>query len=154
ARDRGARVLQQQRAVRARSVGDRQPDRPAHLPVPVLDPDPDPVLGQGPRLLRPAHPGRAGRAHLRARTRRQKGALHMSADRVKLPADVELEDKLAFGLTARQLLLLGATSLITYALYTLAASTLPFAVAAAVGVPLAIPGVVLALGRKDGLPAD
>jgi hypothetical protein len=78
----------------------------------------------------------------------------MNGDRVKLPADVELEDKLAFGLTARQLLLLGATALITYALYTLAASALPFAVAAAVCVPLAVPGAVLALGRKDGLPAD
>jgi hypothetical protein len=78
----------------------------------------------------------------------------MNADRVKLPADVELEDKLAFGLTARQLLLLGATALITYTLYTLAASTLPFAIAATVCVPLAVPGAVLALGRKDGLPAD
>jgi hypothetical protein len=78
----------------------------------------------------------------------------MNADRVKLPADVELEDKLAFGLTARQLLLLGATALTTYTLYTLAASTLPFAVAAAVCVPVAVPGAVLALGRKDGLPAD
>lgn len=78
----------------------------------------------------------------------------MNADRVKLPADVELEDKLAFGLTARQLLLLGATALITYTLYTLAASALPLAVAAAVCVPVALPGAVLALGRKDGLPAD
>lgn len=78
----------------------------------------------------------------------------MNADRVKLPADVELEDKLAFGLTARQLLLLGATALITYTLYTLAASALPFAIAAAVCAPVAVPGAVLALGRKDGLPAD
>jgi hypothetical protein len=78
----------------------------------------------------------------------------MTSDRVKLPADVELEDRLAFGLTVRQLLLLGATALITYALYTLAASALPFAVAAALCVPVAVPGAVLALGRKDGLPAD
>jgi len=78
----------------------------------------------------------------------------MNTDRVKLPADVELEDKLAFGLTARQLLLLGATALITYTLYTLAASALPFAVAAVVCVPVAVPGAVLALGRRDGLPAD
>jgi hypothetical protein len=76
------------------------------------------------------------------------------SERVLLPADVELEDKLAFGLTARQLLLLGATALITYALYALAASALPFAVAAALCVPLTVPGAVLALGRKDGLPAD
>ncbi|MGH2930378.1 MAG: PrgI family mobile element protein, partial [Solirubrobacteraceae bacterium] len=50
--------------------------------------------------------------------------------RVRLPADVELEDKLAFGLTARQLLLLGATALLSYTLYTLAASALPLALAA------------------------
>lgn len=78
----------------------------------------------------------------------------MSSDRVKLPADVELEDTLAFGLTARQLLLLGATALISYAVYTLAASALPLALAASVCVPVAVPGAVLALGRKDGLPAD
>lgn len=39
------------------------------------------------------------------------------SDRVRLPADVELEDKLAFGLTARQLFLLGATALLSYGLY-------------------------------------
>src|SRR5207302_7878904 len=78
----------------------------------------------------------------------------MNVDRVKLPADVELEDKLAFGLTARQLLLLGATALVTYALYTVAASALPLPVAAILCVPVAVPGAVLALGRKDGLPAD
>src|SRR5205823_8364289 len=126
--------------------------------VPVLDSDPYPVLGERPRLLRTAHDGWAGGAHLCARPRRSKGALLVSestvSSRVRLPADVELEDKLAFGLTARQLLLLGATALITYALYTLAASALPFAVAAAVCVPLAVPGAVLALGRRDGLPAD
>jgi PrgI family protein len=75
-------------------------------------------------------------------------------DRVRLPADVELEDTLAFGLTARQLLLLGATALVTYALYTVAASALPLPVAAILCVPVAVPGAVLALGRKDGLPAD
>jgi len=74
--------------------------------------------------------------------------------RVRLPADVELEDKLAFGLTARQLLLLAATVVPVYGLYTVAASVLPAAVAAALCAPLAIVGAVLALGRRDGLPAD
>jgi hypothetical protein len=76
------------------------------------------------------------------------------AARVRLPADVELEDKLAFGLTARQLFLLGATALLTYGLYTAASSALPLPVAAALCAPLAIAGTVLALGRRDGLPAD
>lgn len=74
--------------------------------------------------------------------------------RVRLPADVELEDKLAFGLTARQLLLLGATALIAYAIYTLAAPVLPLPLAAALCGPVAIVGSTLALGRRDGLPAD
>jgi hypothetical protein len=74
--------------------------------------------------------------------------------RVKLPADVELEDKLAFGLTARQLLLMGATALTSYALYTITAAALPLPLAAALCAPLAIAGTLLALGHKDGLPAD
>jgi hypothetical protein len=74
--------------------------------------------------------------------------------RVRLPADVELEDKLAFGLTARQLFLLGATVLLSYGLYTIASSALPLPVAAALAAPLALAGSVLALGRRDGLPAD
>lgn len=78
--------------------------------------------------------------------------MNSRADRVRLPADVELEDKLAFGLTARQLLLLGATALITYTVYSLMSSSLP--VAAALCAPVAACGCVLALGRKDGLPAD
>jgi hypothetical protein len=75
-------------------------------------------------------------------------------DRVRLPADVELEDKLAFGLTARQLFLLGATAILAYGLYITASSALPLPIAVAVCAPLAIVGTVLALGRRDGLPAD
>lgn len=75
-------------------------------------------------------------------------------DRVRLPADVELEDKLAFGLTARQLALLAVSALLTYGLYTVLSSLVPLPVAAAVCAPAAVVGVVLALGRKDGLPAD
>ena len=78
----------------------------------------------------------------------------MIRSRVRLPADVELEDRLAFGLTARQLCLLGATALIAYTLYTLASSALPLPIAAAVCAPVAIVGSVLALGRRDGLAAD
>ena len=77
-----------------------------------------------------------------------------SGDRVRLPADIELEDRLAFGLTARQLSLLAATALLSYALYTLAASRLPLPAAAALCAPVALVGIVLALGRRDGLPAD
>lgn len=74
--------------------------------------------------------------------------------RVRLPADVELEDRLAFGLTARQLCLLGATALIAYTLYMLASPALPMPIVAALCAPVAIVGSVLALGRRDGLAAD
>jgi hypothetical protein len=75
-------------------------------------------------------------------------------ERVRLPADVELEDRLAFGLTARQLLLLFATALIAYGAYALAASFVALPLAVAATAPLALTGSLLALGRFEGLPAD
>src|SRR5919197_1458497 len=75
-------------------------------------------------------------------------------ERVRLPADVELEDRLAFGLTARQLLLLGAAALAAYGLYSVAAPLVPLPVAVAAAAPVAIAGALLALGRLEGLPAD
>jgi hypothetical protein len=74
--------------------------------------------------------------------------------RVRLPADVELEDKLAFGLSARQLLLLGLTAILSYGLFTLASAKLPLPAAAALAAPLTFAGALLALGRRDGLSAD
>lgn len=76
------------------------------------------------------------------------------SDRVRLPADTELDDRLAFGLTARQLMILGASGLAGYCLFSLAKAVLPAPVAVAVGVPAVVVGVLLALGRRHGLPAD
>lgn len=75
-------------------------------------------------------------------------------ERVRLPADVELEDRLAFGLTARQLLLLGATAIAAYGGYALATAVLPLPLAVAAAAPLALAGTLLSLGRFEGLPAD
>lgn len=77
----------------------------------------------------------------------------MSA-RVRMPADIELEDKLAFGLSARQLLLLASTALPAYGVFSLASAALPLPVAVGLTVPLVLGGVVLALGRRDGLSGD
>jgi hypothetical protein len=74
--------------------------------------------------------------------------------RVRLNADVELEDKLAFGLTARQLVILGAAALAAYLAYTAASGVVSGPVAAAAATPFAIAGLVLALGRRDGVPGD
>jgi PrgI family protein len=65
-----------------------------------------------------------------------------------------MEDRLAWGLTARQLVILVATGLVAYGVFSAAASTLPVAVAAALAAPLAFVGVALALGRRDGLAGD
>src|ERR671930_383463 len=75
-------------------------------------------------------------------------------ERVRLPADVELEDRLAFGLTARQLLLLGAAAFAAYGLYSAVAALLPLPAAVVAAAPVAIAGALLALGRVEGLPAD
>src|ERR671930_55579 len=74
-------------------------------------------------------------------------------ERVRLPADVELEDRLAFGLTPRQLLLLGAAALAAYGLYSVAAAPVPLPAAVAAAAPVAVAGALLAIGRLEGLPA-
>jgi hypothetical protein len=78
----------------------------------------------------------------------------VSDARTKLPADVELDDKLAFGLTARQLAILAATAAVAYLAFAALSSLLPAPLAVALCTPLAIAGVALALGRYDGVSAD
>lgn len=78
----------------------------------------------------------------------------MSEQRIRLPADVEMEDRLAFGLTARQLVILVVTALACYAVFAGAGSALPMPVATVLAAPLALVGVALALGRRDGLSGD
>ena len=78
----------------------------------------------------------------------------MSARRIRLPADVELEDRLAFGLTARQLAILATTAIVCYASVAALGSLLPLPLACAVVTPLGLLGVGLALGRRDGLSGD
>ena len=78
----------------------------------------------------------------------------MSAPRVRMPADIDMEDRLAFGLTARQLVILGVAALISYGIYAAAGSVLPLPIAVALAAPTAIAGVALALGRHAGLSGD
>jgi PrgI family protein len=78
----------------------------------------------------------------------------LSKQRIRLPADVEIEDRLAFGLTARQLVILVVTALVCYAVFAGAGSVLPLPVAVVLAGPLALVGVALALGRLDGLSGD
>lgn len=78
----------------------------------------------------------------------------MSGERVRLPANVEMEDQIAFGLTARQIAILAATAILTYLLYTAASSVLPMVVAVAFAGPVGILGAGLALARHAGLTGD
>ncbi len=76
------------------------------------------------------------------------------AGSVKVPADVELDDTLAFGLTARQLGLLAATAVCGYGAYLLLQPLLPTPVAVAAPVLLVVCGLLLALGSHEGMRGD
>jgi PrgI family protein len=65
-----------------------------------------------------------------------------------------MEDRLAWGLTARQLVILVLTALLCYGVFAAATSALPLPIAAALAAPFAFLGVALALGRRDGLSGD
>lgn len=77
----------------------------------------------------------------------------MNERRIRLPADVEMEDRLAWGLTARQLVILVATAIVCYAVFE-AASSLPMPLPVVLAVPFALVGLGLALGRLDGLSGE
>ena len=71
----------------------------------------------------------------------------------RIPADVDREDRLLAGLSARQLLELAVAVVVALMIRT-ATTGLPLALSAAlVAVPLLL-GAAVALGRHDGLPAD
>jgi hypothetical protein len=78
----------------------------------------------------------------------------MSRDRVRLPANVEMEDRIAFGLTVRQIAILAVAAVASYLVFALASSVLPAAVALALTVPLGLVGAGLALARHAGLSGD
>jgi hypothetical protein len=74
--------------------------------------------------------------------------------RIRLPADVEMEDRLAWGLSARQLVILVVTAIVCYAIFEAIGSLLPMPLPAVLAAPFALVGVVLALGRLDGLSGE
>ena len=73
---------------------------------------------------------------------------------MKVPADVELADRLAFGLTGKQLALLAGAAVAAYGCFLLLAPLLPTPLAAAAPLLVAAGGGVLALLRHDGLSGD
>lgn len=73
---------------------------------------------------------------------------------VRIPADVEREDRLLAGMTARQLLVLALTGLGAGFIVTIARRALPLPLALGLARPVAVAGLVLALARVHGLPGD
>ncbi|MGA5305941.1 PrgI family protein [Nucisporomicrobium flavum] len=74
--------------------------------------------------------------------------------RARVPADVERADRIAFGLTARQLVILTVTGLVLYAAWTALVSVVPPLVFAACCVPILGAAFFLAVGRRDGISLD
>jgi hypothetical protein len=74
--------------------------------------------------------------------------------RTRIPANVNEPDRIAFGLTFRQLALLGGVGLAGFGAYRAVGPALPPIVWLILGVPVAALTVVVALGRRDGLPLD
>lgn len=74
--------------------------------------------------------------------------------RVRIPADVEREDRILFGLTARQVAILAVAGLVLWAAYTTTRRLVPAPVFLAAAIPVAALAAVLALGRRDGVSLD
>lgn len=73
---------------------------------------------------------------------------------VRIPADVEREDRLLAGLTARQLLILTVVAGCLYGVWLAARDRVPVEVFGAAAAPVAVAAVVVALGRRDGIGLD
>jgi PrgI family protein len=75
-------------------------------------------------------------------------------ERVRIPADVDREDRLLAGLTARQLAILAAAAVVLWVAWAATRRLLPLPVFAGLAAPFAGAGIILAVGRWHGLPAD
>lgn len=73
---------------------------------------------------------------------------------VRIPADVEVEDKVVANLTARQLAILSVAGIVLYGLWTITREVIPLVVFLIVAVPLGAATTLVALGRRDGLSLD
>jgi PrgI family protein len=74
--------------------------------------------------------------------------------RVRIPADVEYEDRLVFGLTARQLAILAGAGVLAWLSALALRPVLALPVAAMAALPVLAAGLLLAVGQRDGLSLD
>ncbi|WP_329521834.1 PrgI family protein [Spirillospora sp. NBC_01491] len=72
----------------------------------------------------------------------------------KIPADIDRPDKILYGLTGRQLLILAATGINAMWVVLTAEGRLPFPILIAVVLPIVAAGVMLAITGRDGMSLD
>jgi hypothetical protein len=73
---------------------------------------------------------------------------------VRIPADVDREDRVIGPLTARQLLILAITGIVLYGAYTLTREFVPLVAFLIVAIPIGVTAAFLALGQRDGITLD
>lgn len=73
---------------------------------------------------------------------------------VRIPADVDREDRVIGSLTARQLLILAVTGIVLYGTYTMTRGFVPLALFLIVAMPIGVIAAFLALGQRDGITMD
>ena len=73
---------------------------------------------------------------------------------VRIPADVDMHDRVLGPLTARQLAVLAVTGAVLYLIWAATRAFVPIPVFAAFAVPVGAAAVMLALGKRDGMPLD
>ena len=73
---------------------------------------------------------------------------------VRIPADVDMHDRVLGPLTARQLAILAAAGTVLYLIWAATRAFLPIPVFLAFAAPVGAASAVLALGMRDGVPMD
>jgi hypothetical protein len=73
---------------------------------------------------------------------------------VRIPADIDLPDRLIGPLTARQVAILAVTGLVLYGGWALAHTVVPLPILLTLAIPLGAVAVVVALGQRDGISLD
>ncbi|MER6901416.1 PrgI family protein, partial [Amycolatopsis sp. NPDC000740] len=73
---------------------------------------------------------------------------------VRIPSDVDREDRVLANLTARQLAILAVTGIVLYGAWTLTRGVVPLPVFLIVAIPIGVAAAVLALGQRDGMSLD
>ncbi|GGS53790.1 PrgI family protein [Actinokineospora fastidiosa] len=73
---------------------------------------------------------------------------------VRIPADVDMHDRVLGPLTARQLAILASAGAVLYLLWAANRAVVPVPVFLAFAVPVGAAAAMLALGRRDGVPMD